>query len=75
MIEPESLEPNSLVFRTVNPSNEIIFRADNLPNKVMKLTKEGMFYNGEFIEDAGKAHRLFIEFMERANSSKDLDEL
>jgi hypothetical protein len=43
---------------------------DNMVNKInfcvegkepLTLTKDGFLYNGQFIEDAGLAHKLFIE--------------
>lgn len=34
---------------------------DNPP--VMTLAPEGMYYRGELVEDAGTAHRAFLEVM------------
>jgi hypothetical protein len=41
------------------------------PEEVIKLDKEGFHYRGEFIADAGKAHRLFVKFMERSLQPRD----
>ena len=41
--------------------NDIIFTCKE--KEVMKLTEQGMIYNGELIEDAGEAHKIFIEVM------------
>lgn len=46
-------------------NNDITF---NCNGEIMKLTPEGMFYKGEFIADAGEAHKAFIQFMSNANS-------
>jgi hypothetical protein len=32
------------------------------PREVIRLSKDGFYYNNEFIDDAGEAHRLFVEF-------------
>ena len=32
-------------------------------NPIIKLSKEGFFFNGELIEDAGEAHGAFLEVM------------
>ena len=31
--------------------------------EVIRIDKEGFHYRGEFIEDAGEAHRLMVEFL------------
>lgn len=36
--------------------------------EVMRLDKDGMTYNGERVDDAGEAHRLFIETMRKMNA-------
>lgn len=48
-----------------NPYNAISFITKGNKNEpIMKLTEEGMFYKGEFIEDAGEAHKAFLEVMQ-----------
>jgi hypothetical protein len=32
-------------------------------NPILKLSKEGFFFNGELLEDAGEAHSAFLEVM------------
>jgi hypothetical protein len=41
----------------------ILFRLPPHPNEVIRLDKEGFHYRGQFIEDAGEAHRLMVEFL------------
>ena len=31
--------------------------------EIMRLTSEGMIYKGKMIEDAGEAHKAFLEVM------------
>ena len=31
--------------------------------EVIRLDKDGFHYRGQFIEDAGEAHRLMVEFL------------
>lgn len=54
----KEIDPNSLTttisFMTKGNKNE----------PIMKLTAEGMFYKGKFIEDAGEAHKAFLEVMQ-----------
>lgn len=47
------------------PSNKIIFTEGGLNNttEVIRLDKEGFHYRGQFIEDAGEAHRLMLEYL------------
>lgn len=37
-----------------------------IKNDVIKITSHGMFYNGQFIEDAGEAHKLLVNFFKKA---------
>ena len=41
--------------------------------EVLRLDKEGFHYKGEFIADAGEAHRLMVEFL-KGNSARFLIE-
>ncbi len=33
--------------------------------EVIRIDKEGFHYRGEFIADAGEAHRLLVEFLKK----------
>ena len=43
--------------------SSVLFRLPNQSNEVIRLDKEGFHYRGQFIEDAGEAHRLMVEFL------------
>ena len=43
--------------------SNVLFRLPNQSNEVIRLDKEGFHYRGQFIEDAGEAHRLMVEFL------------
>jgi hypothetical protein len=47
------------------PTNSIIFRTDSVPDEVIRIDAEGFHYRGQFIEDAGEAHRLLIEYLRK----------
>jgi len=47
------------------PTNSIIFRAGPVPDEVIRIDAEGFHYRGQFIEDAGEAHRLLVEFLRK----------
>jgi hypothetical protein len=34
-------------------------------NEVIRLDSKGFHYRGQFIEDAGEAHRLMVEFLKQ----------
>ena len=46
-------------------NNKIIFQQDTPDGteEVIRLDKEGFHYRGQFIADAGEAHRLMVEFL------------
>jgi len=46
------------------PINCITFRAP-ATEEVMRLDQEGFHYRGQFIADAGEAHRLMVEFLKQ----------
>lgn len=56
--------------------NATITRCDSVPNCVrfsfgdneetLLLDKEGFHFKGETIKDAGKAHQLFMEWLQKA---------
>lgn len=42
----------------------IILRIDRAaPPEVIRIDAQGFHYRGQLIEDAGEAHRLFVEFL------------
>ena len=43
------------------PRNIISF--NNSTEEVIRITSEGFHYRGQFIADAGEAHRLLVEFL------------
>jgi len=45
-------------------SNWITFAAP-ATEEVMRIDKEGFHYRGQFIADAGEAHRLMLEFLKQ----------
>ena len=61
-------------------SNKIIFQQDSPDGteEVIRLDKEGFHYKGQFIDDAGEAHRLMVEFLRQntqpARHTKEIDE-
>lgn len=42
--------------------------------EVIRLDKEGFHYRGQFIADAGEAHRLMVEFLKQNTSQEPTDE-
>lgn len=46
---------------TATPRNIISF--NNYTEEVIRITSEGFHYRGQFIADAGEAHRLLVEFL------------
>jgi hypothetical protein len=53
------------------PTNSIIFRAGRVPDEVIRIDAEGFHYRGQFIEDAGEAHRLLVEFLRKHQPDTD----
>ena len=45
------------------PSNSNIKFCAPPGEEVIRIDKEGFHYRGQFIEDAGEAHRLLLEFL------------
>ena len=43
--------------------SSVLFRLPNQSNEVIRLDKDGFHYRGQFIEDAGEAHRLMVVFL------------
>ena len=48
----ESMDPSTIAFSIGEPLKEIA-----------RFTKEGFYYKGEFIDDAGEVHRLLKEVL------------
>jgi hypothetical protein len=46
-----------------NPTSFIFLRENT--EEVIRLDKEGFHYKGEFIADAGEAHRLMVAFLKQ----------
>ena len=61
MSEKMEREGTSL-WAKIEPSNRIVFNCGAVP--VLVLDKDGMIYKGQRIEDAGEAHRAWLEVME-----------
>jgi hypothetical protein len=49
----------------INPivSDDIFSIADKNGKMLLRITNDGMFYNGAFIEDAGEARESFVKAM------------
>jgi hypothetical protein len=54
--------PNAVVPEPL--ANQIIFHASPT-EEVIRLNKEGFHYKGQFIADAGEAHRLMLAFLKQ----------
>ena len=46
---------------TTSPRNIISF--NSYTEEVIRITSEGFHYRGQFIADAGEAHRLLVDFL------------
>lgn len=45
-------------------TNAIRFHTnDSEDSEIIRIDKDGFHYRGQFIEDAGEAHRLLVEFL------------
>ncbi len=44
-------------------TNNISFHCGSPSKEILRLDSQGMTYNGQRIEDAGKAHQAFVEAM------------
>ena len=61
--------PDYLVAGSIAQNNITFqFQGNSAPKEILRLDGEGFHYRGQLIEDAGEAHRLFIEFMRQANN-------
>jgi len=62
--------PNAPVPETL--ANQIIFHASPTED-IIRLDKEGFYYKGQFIADAGEAHRLMLLFLKQNTKDEDDD--
>ena len=46
---------------TTTPRSIISF--NNSTEEVIRITSEGFHYRGQFVADAGEAHRLLVDFL------------
>jgi len=51
----------------IEQNNKITFVIDG--KEVLELKKDGFYYKDQRIDDAGKAHKLFVECMEYMSRS------
>ncbi len=54
-----------------NPPSFIFLRENT--EEVIRLDKEGFHYNGQFIADAGEAHRLMVEFLKQNTTQPETE--
>jgi len=54
----------------MKPTNSILLRQNT--EEIIRVDKKGFHYNGQFIADAGEAHRLLVEFL-RKNTKPELE--
>jgi hypothetical protein len=57
----------------IEPANCIKFCSPPT-EEVLRLDKEGFHYRGQFIADAGEAHRLMVEFLRQNTKPEPTDE-
>lgn len=58
---------------TDHPANCIKFCSPPT-EEVLRLDKEGFHYRGQFIADAGEAHRLMVEFLKQSTKPEPTDD-
>ncbi len=60
-------QPSAIAFLTNNGPGaaEIATSNESDPQEVIRLDSEGFHYRGEFIPDAGEAHRLMVAFLKQ----------
>jgi hypothetical protein len=47
---------------------------DSSDSEIIRIDQHGFHYRGQFIEDAGEAHRLFVEFMRQSNEAHQVNQ-
>jgi hypothetical protein len=62
-----------IVLMTDHPANCIKFCSPPT-EEVLRLDKEGFHYRGQFIADAGEAHRLMVEFLKQNTKPEPTDD-
>jgi hypothetical protein len=86
MIEPQLLKftdsfpnsmtaelPDHLVVGNTTQPNSITLKSGT-PEEIIRLDSKGFYYRGRLIEDAGEAHRLFVEFMRQSNQTHHINQ-
>jgi hypothetical protein len=60
---------------TDQPTSNITFHDSRYEfgEQVIRLDKEGFHYRGQFIADAGEAHRLMVEFLRQNTATNRCD--
>ena len=68
MTNSNTTVPTSFEFHDTQKShitfNEVEHDTLNI-NEVIRIDSKGFHYRGQFIEDAGEAHRLMVEFLKQ----------
>lgn len=59
----EMEEQAKSLWANIEPQNSIIFNCGASGGHVLVLDEQGMIYKGKRIEDAGEAHRAWLEVM------------
>lgn len=49
----------------------VVFHEAPAPTEVIRIDANGFHYRGQFIEDAGEAHRLLVEFLRKHQPGTD----
>jgi hypothetical protein len=57
---------------TDQPTSRITLNSPT--EEVIRIDKEGFHYRGQFIADAGEAHRLMVEFLKQQTQSEPQQE-
>lgn len=50
----------------LNTDNAVLFVEST--QEIIRVDKDGFYYKGEFINDAGEAHRLLVDFLNKQRS-------
>ena len=54
----------------LNTENAVLFVEST--QEIIRVDKDGFYYKGKFINDAGEAHRLLIDFLNKQQSQSVL---
>ena len=64
MTDATSRDPSEdPLVKNTQPTSSICLRQD--PEEIIRIDEEGFHYRGQFIADAGEAHRLMVEFLRK----------